>query len=792
ITSIKVIRNKQTGQSEGYGFAEFVSHTDAENVLNNYSGTAMLNTDQPFKLNWASFSMGDRRTDMGSDRSIFVGDLASDVTDTLLQETFASKYPSVKGAKVVMDANTGRSKGYGFVRFGDDTERSRAMTEMNGAYCSSRPMRIGLATPRKSAGYQQGGYASNGTSAQGLQSDGDSTNTTIFVGGLDASVTEEDLRQTFSQNGEIVNVKIPVGKGCGFVQFSNRSSAEEALQKLNGTLIGKQTVRLSWGRNPANNKQVRRSLNWSRIDDYKFRASEPPSPWNGGYYGQAYEGYGYAAALPQDQSMYAAAAPYGAYSLYGNNQQVSYYDRYPLNYKRYNKVIMDLHNGYVTSLFDPMLISVEPTYQEIDELEAKVAELDFFKLCLYHYVLLTEVERMDCLMILAYETVEDEDIIAVRGNCGGCAEVINIFCKIFCCLIHLIMVRTRSQIAAYVQAKFEELKTRYFGQQSLADPTSIPVEPTYEGMSEEAMDFAEDDFFWLCRFHYDILTKEEQLDNLRCLAKETVESSMRTKSFSPRSKFVVSSSLEEALSSGMEGDCGNMEEVVDCREVVMGVVECVPIQIVDIAVDDAEMEAEEDELKYFGDKVYCQVPSLDLWKLERGIPDDVEISYYNESEELDPKYGFLCYLNQLVYGLRVLMNHFQKGAMNILHCCPAQLNGNVYEMRRVYESLKKRWRENVTARQFVVVDVMKFYKRKYLKASRSCYLYSDSSRPKYFNFNSAGRPWNDHLVLVRGNYLQVPDEPALELEFKYFNMTITTLDHSSLFDQVAREQKDLK
>lgn len=155
VFSIKVIRNKQNGQSEGYGFVEFYSHAAAEKVLQTYNGTIMPNTDQPFRINWASFSMGDKRSDVGSDRSIFVGDLAADVTDTLLQETFASKYPSVKGAKVVFDSNTGRSKGYGFVRFGDDSERTQAMTEMNGVYCSSRPMRIGLATPRKSSGYQQ-------------------------------------------------------------------------------------------------------------------------------------------------------------------------------------------------------------------------------------------------------------------------------------------------------------------------------------------------------------------------------------------------------------------------------------------------------------------------------------------------------------------------------------------------------------------------------------------------------------------------------------------------------------
>ncbi|CAH1422123.1 unnamed protein product [Lactuca virosa] len=229
------------------------------------------------------------------------GDLAADVTDALLHETFANKYPSVKAAKVVIDINTGRSKGYGFVRFGDDNERTQAMTEMNGTYCSTRPMRIGAATPRKSSAFQQGGYMSNG----GSQNDGDSTNTTIFVGGLDPTVSDEDLRQPFTEYGEILSVKIPVGKGCGFVQFANRNNAEEALQKLNGTAIGKQTVRLSWGRNPAN-KQLRNDFGnqW---------------PATACYGGQIYDGYGYALQAPHDPSMYAAA--YGSYAMYGTHQQ---------------------------------------------------------------------------------------------------------------------------------------------------------------------------------------------------------------------------------------------------------------------------------------------------------------------------------------------------------------------------------------------------------------------------------------------------------------------------------------
>ncbi|KAG8492027.1 hypothetical protein CXB51_015324 [Gossypium anomalum] len=136
-----------------------------------------------------------------------------------------------------------------------------------------------------------GGYASNGASTQ---SDGDSSNTTIFVGGLDPNVTEEDLRQPFSQYGELVSVKIPVGKGCGFVRFANRNNAEEALQKLNETNIGKQTFRA----------------------DYS-------NQWGGAYYGgQVYDGYGYALPPPNGLGMYAAAATaYGAYPIYGSHQQ---------------------------------------------------------------------------------------------------------------------------------------------------------------------------------------------------------------------------------------------------------------------------------------------------------------------------------------------------------------------------------------------------------------------------------------------------------------------------------------
>ncbi|MFS7998391.1 putative RNA recognition motif domain, nucleotide-binding alpha-beta plait domain superfamily [Helianthus anomalus] len=320
VQSIKIIRNKQTGQSERYGFIEFLSHSAAEKAIQSYNGSVMPNTDQVFRLNWASFSTGEKRGDTGSDLSIFVGDLAPDVTDSILLETFASRYPSVKGAKVVVDTNTMCSKGYGFVRFSDESERSRAMNEMNGQYCSSRPMRIGVATPKKPSGQQQYGQqqfssqavilaGGNGSFGANNQSDEDSSNTTIFVGGLDSEVNDEDLRQTFIQCGEILSIKIPVGKGCGFVRFANRSSAEDAIQNMHGTVIGKQTVRISWGKTPAGRQRMDSNGNYQGKQGY-----------GGGGYGY---GYGYGMAQNQDSGMYGGEAASGGYGSngYGNHQQ---------------------------------------------------------------------------------------------------------------------------------------------------------------------------------------------------------------------------------------------------------------------------------------------------------------------------------------------------------------------------------------------------------------------------------------------------------------------------------------
>ena len=50
------------------------------------------------------------------------------------------------------DPISGMSRGYGFVRFAEEADQQRALTEMQGVYCGNRPMRISTATPKNKSG----------------------------------------------------------------------------------------------------------------------------------------------------------------------------------------------------------------------------------------------------------------------------------------------------------------------------------------------------------------------------------------------------------------------------------------------------------------------------------------------------------------------------------------------------------------------------------------------------------------------------------------------------------------
>lgn len=79
---------------------------------------------------------------------LYVGNLAYSVRDEELNESF-SQFGTVTSAKVMMDRETGRSKGFGFVEMGSDAEAQAAINGMNGQPLAGRSIVVNEARPRE-------------------------------------------------------------------------------------------------------------------------------------------------------------------------------------------------------------------------------------------------------------------------------------------------------------------------------------------------------------------------------------------------------------------------------------------------------------------------------------------------------------------------------------------------------------------------------------------------------------------------------------------------------------------
>lgn len=94
-------------------------------------------------------------------KKLYVGNLSYDTNDSDLQQMFAA-YGSVQSAQVVMDRDTGRSKGFGFVEMGSDQEAQAAIQGLNGKEAGGRSLTVNEARPREDRGGGRGGYGGGG------------------------------------------------------------------------------------------------------------------------------------------------------------------------------------------------------------------------------------------------------------------------------------------------------------------------------------------------------------------------------------------------------------------------------------------------------------------------------------------------------------------------------------------------------------------------------------------------------------------------------------------------------
>ncbi|XP_076669009.1 ELAV-like protein 2 isoform X5 [Andrena cerasifolii] len=292
VESCKLIRDKLTGQSLGYGFVNYHRPEDAEKAINTLNGLRLQN--KTIKVSYARPS-----SEAIKGANLYVSGLPKSMTQQDLENLF-SPFGRIITSRILCDNITGLSKGVGFIRFDQRVEAERAIQELNGTLPkgAAEPITVKFAnnpsnnnkaippltaylapqTTRRFGGpiHHPTGRFSTGKAMlainKGLQRysplagdllansmlPGNAMNGSgwcIFVYNLAPETEENVLWQLFGPFGAVQSVKVIRDlqtnkcKGFGFVTMTNYDEAVVAIQSLNGYTLGNRVLQVSFKTN---------------------------------------------------------------------------------------------------------------------------------------------------------------------------------------------------------------------------------------------------------------------------------------------------------------------------------------------------------------------------------------------------------------------------------------------------------------------------------------------------------------------------------------------------------------
>jgi len=163
--------------------------------------------------------------------NVFVKYLPPEVDDKEFHRMF--KNYGIVSCKIMVDQTSGKSLGYGFVRYSTNSAAQKCIDAMNGLRVSNKRLLCKLANQSSSTSYNAE-YGKNPVLTAQVQSDN------LYIKPLLPNTTEDDLRGIFGKFGRIIDCKVMIdrltglSRQIGFVRFETPSQAQAVIDEMNG------------------------------------------------------------------------------------------------------------------------------------------------------------------------------------------------------------------------------------------------------------------------------------------------------------------------------------------------------------------------------------------------------------------------------------------------------------------------------------------------------------------------------------------------------------------------------
>ncbi|EOY08042.1 Poly(A) binding protein 7 [Theobroma cacao] len=225
----------EDGKSKGYGFVQFELEESANDAIEKLNGSTLGDK----QIYVGKFMKKSDRVMLSPDvkyTNLYMKNLDADITEELLQDKF-SKFGEIASLFVAKDEN-GSSRGFGFVNFESPDDAKRAMEAMNGSQLGSKVLYVARAQKKAEREQILRRQFEEKRKAQVMKYKASN----VYVKNIDDDVTDEELKEHFSQCGTITSSKLMrddkgISKGFGFVCFSTPEEATKAVSTFHGHMF---------------------------------------------------------------------------------------------------------------------------------------------------------------------------------------------------------------------------------------------------------------------------------------------------------------------------------------------------------------------------------------------------------------------------------------------------------------------------------------------------------------------------------------------------------------------------